>query len=211
MAKTLTMICSIAALASARRMPSRIGVLRGGQSEAEPINEALYSRQLYVLGHAAQHSLAKSKVLVIGLSGLGAELSKNLALAGVKELHVHDETPATLHDLAASFLLTDADVGTPRATRAVEQLAALNPHVDVRRLTGPVDAETLREHGHTVVVAVGAAGRKVRDVLACDATLATLSAPAAQPLGFSQRVAASAAQRLSVAMWCGADWAAQHP
>ena len=147
----------LVAQCTANRLPPRLGVLRAGRSEsaAEPeLNEALYSRQLYVLGHAAQQSLAKSSVLVIGLSGLGAELAKNLALAGIKELHVHDDAPATLHDLATSFLLTEADVSAPRAARAVEQLAPLNPHVEVRRLEGPVDATTLEAHGYTCVVAV---------------------------------------------------------
>ena len=147
----------LVAQCTANRLPPRLGVLRAGRSEsaAEPeLNEALYSRQLYVLGHAAQQSLAKSSVLVLGLSGLGAELAKNLALAGIKELHVHDDAPATLHDLATSFLLTEADVSAPRAARAVEQLAPLNPHVEVRRLEGPVDATTLEAHGYTCVVAV---------------------------------------------------------
>ena len=150
-------LACLVAQCAASRLPPRLGVLRAGRSEsaAEPeLNEALYSRQLYVLGHAAQQSLAKSSVLVLGLSGLGAELAKNLALAGVKELHLHDDAPATMHDLATSFLLTEADVGAPRAARAVEQLAPLNPHVEVRHLEGPVDATALEAHGYTCVVAV---------------------------------------------------------
>ena len=150
-------LACLAAQCAAGRLPPRLGVLRAGRSEsaAEPeLDEALYSRQLYVLGHAAQQSLAKSNVLVVGLSGLGAELAKNLALAGIKQLHVHDDAPATLHDLATSFLLTEADVSAPRAARAVEQLAPLNPHVEMRRLEGPIDATTLEAHGYTCVVAV---------------------------------------------------------
>ena len=41
--------------------------LRGG--DAASVDEELYSRQLYVMGHAAQRSLAASAVLLIGLSG----------------------------------------------------------------------------------------------------------------------------------------------
>ena len=150
-------LACLVAQCAAGRLPPRLGVLRAGRSEsaAEPeLDEALYSRQLYVLGHAAQQSLAKSNVLVVGLSGLGAELAKNLALAGIKQLHVHDDAPATLHDLATSFLLTEADVSAPRAARAVEQLAPLNPHVEMRRLEGPIDATTLEAHGYTCLVAV---------------------------------------------------------
>ena len=42
--------------------------LRGGQKSGD-VDEGLYSRQLYVLGHAAQRSLSASAILLIGLSG----------------------------------------------------------------------------------------------------------------------------------------------
>ena len=37
----------------------------------EKVDESLYSRQLYVMGHEAQRNLQASSLLVIGLSGLG--------------------------------------------------------------------------------------------------------------------------------------------
>ena len=39
------------------------------------IDESLYSRQLYVLGHDAMRKMATSSVLVCGLGGLGVEVS----------------------------------------------------------------------------------------------------------------------------------------
>lgn len=38
------------------------------------VDEALYSRQLYVFGHDAQHRMATSDVLIAGLKGLGVEV-----------------------------------------------------------------------------------------------------------------------------------------
>ena len=38
------------------------------------IDEGLYSRQLYVLGHAAMQRMAASNVLIVGLGGLGVEI-----------------------------------------------------------------------------------------------------------------------------------------
>lgn len=51
--------------------------LRGG--DATSIDEELYSRQLYVMGHAAQRSLAASAVLLIGLSGARSFFAFKLA------------------------------------------------------------------------------------------------------------------------------------
>jgi molybdopterin/thiamine biosynthesis adenylyltransferase len=35
------------------------------------VDENLYSRQLYVMGHAAQRKMAGASVLFVGLNGLG--------------------------------------------------------------------------------------------------------------------------------------------
>jgi ubiquitin-activating enzyme E1 len=40
------------------------------------IDEQLYSRQLYVLGHEAMKKMAESDILIVGLSGLGVEIGK---------------------------------------------------------------------------------------------------------------------------------------
>lgn len=38
------------------------------------IDEGLYSRQLYVLGHEAMKRLTASNVLLVGVDGLGVEI-----------------------------------------------------------------------------------------------------------------------------------------
>ena len=51
----------------------RLASVRGGASAKEDaIDSELYSRQLYVLGRAAQRSLATSTILLVGLTGARA-------------------------------------------------------------------------------------------------------------------------------------------
>ncbi len=45
--------------------------------DANQIDEGLYSRQLYVLGHDAMKRMAVSNVLIVGLKGLGAEIGES--------------------------------------------------------------------------------------------------------------------------------------
>ena len=90
------------------------------------IDEALYSRQLYVLGHEAMRRMAGATVLIVGLKGLGVEIAKNVVLAGVKSVTLHDDAPVALSDLSAQFFLTEADVGKPRAEVTAPRLAELN-------------------------------------------------------------------------------------
>ncbi|KAI1444696.1 ubiquitin-activating enzyme E1 1 [Annulohypoxylon stygium] len=99
-----------------------------GQTE---IDESLYSRQLYVLGHEAMKRMGASNVLIVGLKGLGVEISKNIALAGVKSLTLHDPTPVAIADLSSQFFLRPGDVGQPRDVVTAPRVAELNAYTPV--------------------------------------------------------------------------------
>lgn len=96
------------------------------------IDESLYSRQLYVLGHEAMRRMGASNVLIVGLKGLGVEIAKNIALAGVKSLTLYDPAPVQLPDLSAQFFLTPADVGKPRDEVTAPRVAELNAYTPVK-------------------------------------------------------------------------------
>jgi len=95
------------------------------------IDESLYSRQLYVLGHEAMKRMGASNVLIVGLKGLGVEIAKNVALAGVKSLTLHDPTPVAIADLSAQFFLRPEDVGKPRDQVTAPRVAELNAYTPV--------------------------------------------------------------------------------
>jgi ubiquitin-activating enzyme E1 len=45
--------------------------------------------------------MAVSNVLIVGLKGLGVEIAKNIALAGVKSVTIYDPEPVTIQDLSS--------------------------------------------------------------------------------------------------------------
>lgn len=118
------------------------------------IDEALYSRQLYVLGHEAMRRMASSTVLVVGLKGLGIEIAKNVVLGGVKAVTLHDPNPIQLSDLSAQFFLREEDVGKPRAAVTAPRLAELNQYVPVSDHTGALDAALVQQFGVVVLTNV---------------------------------------------------------
>ncbi|MCJ1477720.1 hypothetical protein MMC13_006393 [Lambiella insularis] len=95
------------------------------------IDESLYSRQLYVLGHEAMKRMGSSHVLIAGMKGLGVEIAKNIALAGVKSLTLFDPESATISDLSSQFFLHSEDVGKPRAAVTAPRVAELNAYTPV--------------------------------------------------------------------------------
>ncbi|XP_042702153.1 ubiquitin-like modifier-activating enzyme 7 isoform X2 [Chrysemys picta bellii] len=108
--------------------------MRRSESLGE-IDEGLYSRQLYVLGHEAMRRLAKTAVLVSGMKGLGVEIAKNIILAGVKSITVHDPGNVQWSDLSSQFFLSESDVGRNRAVASQQRLAELNSYVPVTAYT----------------------------------------------------------------------------
>ncbi|KAM7169853.1 ubiquitin-like modifier-activating enzyme 7 isoform 1-T1 [Macrochelys suwanniensis] len=109
----------------------------------EEIDEGLYSRQLYVLGHEAMRRMAKTAVLVSGMKGLGVEIAKNIILAGVKSVTVHDPGNTQWSDLSSQFFLSESDVGRNRAVASQQRLAELNSYVPVTAYTGELSESFL--------------------------------------------------------------------
>eukprot|EP00168_Porphyra_purpurea_P020171 TRINITY_DN838_c0_g1_i1.p1 TRINITY_DN838_c0_g1~~TRINITY_DN838_c0_g1_i1.p1 ORF type:complete len:660 (-),score=300.28 TRINITY_DN838_c0_g1_i1:553-2532(-) len=140
------------------------------EATATAIDEDLYSRQLYVLGHEAQRRMASSSVLLVGVDGVGVEIAKNLILAGLKSVTLFDPTPATTADLAAQFYLTPDHVaaGTARAAASLPLLESLNPYVSVSLLEA--------DDGASVAKTVSSAASQYTAVVLVNQSLAAQTA-----------------------------------
>ncbi|XP_056446749.1 ubiquitin-like modifier-activating enzyme 1 [Gadus chalcogrammus] len=119
------------------------GMAKNG-NDAE-IDEGLYSRQLYVLGHEAMKRMQNAKVLISGMRGLGVEIAKNVILGGVKSVAVHDQGLAEWRDLSSQFYLREADLGKNRAEVSQPRLAELNSYVPVVAYTGTLTNDYLTQ------------------------------------------------------------------
>lgn len=105
------------------------------KNKSTPLDESLYSRQIYVLGHEAMNKMRESNVLISGLGGVGVELAKCVILGGVKSVTLHDDKTTSLADLATGYYLSETDIGKNR-TICSTKLKELNPYVQVDVTTG---------------------------------------------------------------------------
>lgn len=69
--------------------------------------------------------------------------AKNLVLAGVKSITLHDEGDVELWDLSSNFFFSEDDIGKNRALACVLKLQELNNAVTVSTLTGTLSKEQL--------------------------------------------------------------------
>jgi ubiquitin-activating enzyme E1 len=110
-----------------------------------PDEDQLYNRQEYAVGKETQVKYGQTSVLLVGLSGVGCEIAKNLALTGVKSITLLDTAPIAWSDLSSLFFATEADVGAPRAATILPKLSELNRFVSISLAPETVAKEGLSE------------------------------------------------------------------
>jgi adenylyltransferase/sulfurtransferase len=101
-----------------------------------------YSRQevMKELGAEGQRKLGRSKVVVVGVGGLGTASALYLALAGVGHLRLIDQDMVETANLHRQILYTPADLNYPKAEIAAERLTKLNPLINVEPISENVNA-----------------------------------------------------------------------
>lgn len=124
---------------------AEVPIMTLGNSNQTDIDEDLHSRQLAVYGRETMRRLFASNILVSGMQGLGAEIAKNLILAGVKSVTLHDEGTVELWDLSSNFVFSDNDIGKNRALASVQKLQELNNAVVLSTLTSKLTKEQLSD------------------------------------------------------------------
>ncbi|XP_054747308.1 SUMO-activating enzyme subunit 1 [Anastrepha obliqua] len=101
-----------------------------GVELTETENE-LYDRQIRLWGLESQKRLRTAKILVAGLNGLGAEVTKNIILSGVHSVKLQDEKNVTEEDFCAQFLVSREAKGQNRAEASIKRARGLNPMVEI--------------------------------------------------------------------------------
>lgn len=90
-----------------------------------------YDRQIRIFGIEGQVKLKKSKVLIVGVGGLGSAILYYLAAAGVGEIIIVDPENVELSNLNRQIIHFTKDIGRPKIDSAKEKLKLLNPLVKI--------------------------------------------------------------------------------
>jgi molybdopterin/thiamine biosynthesis adenylyltransferase len=102
-----------------------------------------YDRNIRIpgFGEEGQERLLRSRVLIVGLGGLGSPVAFYLAAAGVGRLGLMDSDTLELSNLQRQVLHTTPRIGQAKADSAHATLAPVNPDVRLEVLNGRLTAE----------------------------------------------------------------------
>lgn len=106
-----------------------------------------YSRQILLpdVGIDGQTTLLTSRVLIIGMGGLGSPVAMYLAAAGIGRLTLADFDHVDLSNLQRQIVHQTQTIGQLKADSAKQHLHALNPDIQIDTLTEQLSDEALCE------------------------------------------------------------------
>lgn len=111
-----------------------------------------YNRQIMLksVDFDGQEKLKASRVLIVGLGGLGCAASQYLASGGVGHLTLVDFDTVSLSNLQRQILHTDETLGEPKVLSAQKRLAQLNPNIHIETIHAKLSedewAEQIAKH-----------------------------------------------------------------
>ena len=116
-------------------------------TELTQAEELRYNRQIVLkaLDFDGQEKLKDSKMLIVGLGGLGCAASQYLTVAGVGHLTLLDFDTVSLSNLQRQVLHDDSRLDMPKVESAKLSLQRLNPHIQINTLNGLLGEEKLTE------------------------------------------------------------------
>ncbi len=93
-----------------------------------------YSRQIILkdIGISGQKKLKKSKVLIIGLGGLGCPAAEYLSRAGVGTIGLIDHDKINLSNIHRQSIFTTSDIKKYKVDVVKERIKKVNSHVKIK-------------------------------------------------------------------------------
>jgi molybdopterin/thiamine biosynthesis adenylyltransferase len=117
-----------------------------------------YSRQIMLpqIDIEGQQQLLDSRVLIIGVGGLGSPLAMYLAACGVGEIIIVDDDKVELANLQRQIIHSSKHIGMSKVASAASAIESLNPEVKVSVIAERISGEKLRNKIKDVDVVVDA-------------------------------------------------------
>ena len=128
-------------------------------------------RTRLLLGDVGMACLAQTRVLVVGVGGVGGYAAEMLVRSGVGRITIIDADSVSVTNLNRQLIALADDVGKPKVELFAERFRRINPEVEVDarcEFVTPESVEPLLDEGYDYVVdAIDTVAPKVALIAAC--------------------------------------------
>ena len=111
----------------------------------EKLEESIYNRSQLLLGSDVMEAMARAKVLVVGVGGVGSWCAEALVRSGVTHLTLVDADCICVTNVNRQVMATSRTVGQVKVDALKEHLLQINPCAQITALRAVYNAETAAE------------------------------------------------------------------
>lgn len=139
-------------------------------------SEQFSDRTRLLLGEASMDALARARVILFGVGGVGSWCAEGLVRSGVKQLTLVDPDVVCPSNVNRQLMATSSTLGRPKVEALRERLQDIAPDADIRaeqRRFSAETADTFSLDGYDVIIdAIDSLSDKMELILAATRTRA---------------------------------------
>ena len=105
-----------------------------------------FSRQLVIknIGAKGQEKILSSKVLIVGIGGLGCPAAENLVRAGIGTIGLIDNDIVNLSNIHRQSLFSSKDIKKPKVSVAAKKLKEINPLSKIKTYNSRLNKKNIK-------------------------------------------------------------------
>jgi tRNA A37 threonylcarbamoyladenosine dehydratase len=109
------------------------------------IDSAIFRRSELLLGNEAMERIARKRVIIFGVGGVGSWCAESLVRSGIQQLTIVDSDRVCITNINRQLMATTKTVGQVKVEALKERLLSINPQAEITALQKIFTQETAEE------------------------------------------------------------------
>lgn len=107
--------------------------------------DGIFNRSELLLGHEGMEALRRSRVIILGVGGVGSWCAEGLVRAGLAHLTIVDSDTVCPTNLNRQLMATRHTIGRPKVEAMKERLLDINPEADITAINAMYTSATAEQ------------------------------------------------------------------
>ena len=111
------------------------------------IDSAIFRRSELLLGNEAMERIARKRVIIFGVGGVGSWCAESLVRSGISQLTIVDSDRVCITNINRQLMATTKTVGQVKVEALKERLLSINPKAEITAMQQIFSEETAENFG----------------------------------------------------------------